>query len=119
MTINSSAKSNNLPSVLGAVVTKNCTGNSDPHRTISRDVSSTSGPSQLRLPLEHQEQRYDCPSGIEPITVRLPDAIRMTGLGRSKIYELIASGDIETIKIGRCTLIPVESLHRLIENARR
>ena len=52
------------------------------------------------------------------ITVRIPDAIRMTGLGRSKIYELIASGDIETVKVGRCTLIPVDSLRQLIENAR-
>jgi len=56
---------------------------------------------------------------LRPITVRIPDAIRMTGLGRSKLYELISSGDIETVKIGRCTLIPVESLYRLIDNARR
>lgn len=75
--------------------------------------------SQLRLPLEHCEQQFCRQSEINPITVRLPDAIRMTGLGRSKIYELIASGDIETIKIGRCTLFPVESLHKLIDNARR
>ncbi len=56
---------------------------------------------------------------LRPITVRIPDALRMTGLGRSKLYELISSGDIEAVKIGRCTLIPVESLHQLINNARR
>ncbi len=60
-----------------------------------------------------------CEIPLRPITVRIPDAIRMTGLGRSKLYELISSGDIETVKIGRCTLIPVESLYRLIDNARR
>lgn len=38
---------------------------------------------------------------IEPIGVRVPDASRMTGLGRSTIYELIASGDIEAAKVGR------------------
>ena len=62
-----------------------------------------------------QDQNTQCD---DRITVRIPDAIRMTGLGRSKIYELIASGDIETVKAGRCTLIPVNSLRQLIENAR-
>lgn len=45
---------------------------------------------------------------IEPIGVRVPDASRMTGLGRSTIYELIASGDIEAAKVGRATVIMVE-----------
>lgn len=89
------------------------------HRASKSDKQSDLKPSQLPLPLEHEDQKGDRPKSIEPITVRLPDVIRMTGLGRSKIYELIASGDIETIKIGRCTLFPVESLHQLIENARR
>lgn len=37
---------------------------------------------------------------FQPLTVRVSAAIRITGLGRSKIYELIAAGDIETVKIG-------------------
>ncbi|NCP44769.1 MAG: helix-turn-helix domain-containing protein [Sphingomonadales bacterium] len=53
------------------------------------------------------------------ITVRIPEAIRLTGLGRSKIYELIASGDIEVVKVGRCTLVKVNSLYRLINQAQR
>lgn len=45
--------------------------------------------------------------------------MRLTGIGRSKLYELIALGDVETAKIGTCTLITVASLRRLIEKARR
>ena len=45
-----------------------------------------------------------------PITVRIKDACRMTGIGRSKLYLLIAEGAIETIKVGSITLIPVASL---------
>lgn len=45
-----------------------------------------------------------------PITVRIPEACRLTGIGRSKLYELIAAGEIETIKIGTITLVPVASL---------
>lgn len=55
----------------------------------------------------------------EPLTVRIPAAIRMTGIGRSKLYELIQSGDIEIVKIGTSTLIPVESLRQLIDRNRR
>lgn len=58
-------------------------------------------------------------SHSEPLTVRIPAAIRMTGIGRSKLYELIQSGDIEIVKIGSATLIPVESLRQLINRYRR
>jgi excisionase family DNA binding protein len=59
------------------------------------------------------------PQASEPIAVRILEAVRLTGIGRSKLYELIASGDIETVKIGSCTLIPMASLHRLIERAKK
>ena len=42
----------------------------------------------------------------------------MTGIGRSKLYELITSGDLETIKIGRCTLVTIDALKALLANAR-
>ncbi|MCJ8159332.1 helix-turn-helix domain-containing protein [Sphingomonas sp. LaA6.9] len=32
-----------------------------------------------------------------PITVRIREACRITGIGRSKLYELIAAGEIEII----------------------
>lgn len=51
---------------------------------------------------------------IEPISVRIPDASQMTGLGRSKIYELIASGEIEAAKIGSATVIMVESIRSFL-----
>jgi excisionase family DNA binding protein len=48
------------------------------------------------------------------MTVRVKDACRMTGIGRSKFYELIASGDIPTIKVGSITLISVAALERFL-----
>lgn len=63
--------------------------------------------------------RDTLPLPLEPLTVRIPEAMRLTGIGRSKLYELIASGDVETAKIGTCTLITVASLRQLIEKARR
>lgn len=47
---------------------------------------------------------------MEPISIRISDAVRITGLSKSKIYLLIASGDIEAAKVGRATVIFVDSL---------
>lgn len=55
------------------------------------------------------------PLPFEPITVRIPIALRMTGIGRSKLYELIKAGEVETVKIDTATLVKVASLHRLVE----
>lgn len=53
---------------------------------------------------------------LEPLTVRIPVAVRLTGIGRSKLYELIKSGDVETVKVGTATLVKVASLRRLAEH---
>ena len=55
---------------------------------------------------------------VEPICVRVNDAARMIGVGRTKLYELISSGELETIKIGKATRITTASLHRLVERHR-
>lgn len=51
---------------------------------------------------------------LEPISVKLPEAVRLTGLSRSRIYELMKSGDIEFAKVGSSTLILVESLRAFV-----
>ena len=51
---------------------------------------------------------------IEPLTVRISTAVRITGLSRSRIYELIQSGDLDTVKVGRATLVQFESLKALV-----
>ncbi|MEG3146749.1 helix-turn-helix domain-containing protein [Sphingomonas sp. RT2P30] len=55
---------------------------------------------------------------VEPIAVRIPEACRMIGIGRSKLYELITSGDIETIKIGASRLVLVASLTKFVDEKR-
>jgi len=57
-------------------------------------------------------------SQLRPLTVRVRVAAAMLGIGRSKLYELIAEGEVETLKIGNATLIPVDCLHQLIEKRR-
>lgn len=52
---------------------------------------------------------------IEPISVRIAVAVKLTGIPRSTLYELIGAGQIETVKIGQSTFIPYRCLKRLIE----
>ena len=63
---------------------------------------------------EHQCRATDCGAPL-PLTVRVREACRLTGIGRSKLYELIAGGDIDIIKVGNITLIPMGSLQRFLD----
>ncbi|MCT8002413.1 helix-turn-helix domain-containing protein [Sphingomonas sanguinis] len=48
-----------------------------------------------------------------PLTVTVKVALAMIGIGRTRFYELVAAGQITTVKIGRRRLVHVESLQRL------
>jgi len=50
-----------------------------------------------------------------PFAVRIPVAARMLGLGRTKIYELLDTGELASVKVGRARLIVVSSLRHFIE----
>lgn len=53
--------------------------------------------------------------GTAAISVRVPDAVRITGLSRSRIYELMRDGEIRYAKDGRSTLIMVDSLKAYVD----
>lgn len=44
----------------------------------------------------------------------IAEACHAVGIGRSKIYELIGQGRLETRKIGSRTIIPADSLRKLV-----
>jgi excisionase family DNA binding protein len=51
----------------------------------------------------------------ERLAYRPEEAAHVLGLGRAKFYELLATSDIKTVKVGRATLIPRSELLRFIE----
>lgn len=55
--------------------------------------------------------------GMERIAVSIEEARYAIGIGRTKIYELIKEGRLKTFKLGRRTLIKVESIRSLIADA--
>lgn len=58
------------------------------------------------------------PLSIEPISMRIPDACRFTGISRTTLYLLISRGEIEVVKMGAGTLVLTESLRAFIEKRR-
>lgn len=63
--------------------------------------------------MRHTQMRLG--GGLPPLSVRISDACRMTGIGRSKLYELIKDGVVEVIKVGAITLVPMSSIQALLE----
>jgi hypothetical protein len=52
---------------------------------------------------------------IEPVALRIPDAVRFTGISRAQLYKFLKAGDIEYVKVGASTLVLTESLRRFVE----
>jgi hypothetical protein len=51
----------------------------------------------------------------EPIAYSVADACRVSSWGKTRLYEFIAEGRLETRKVGRKRLILARSLRALIE----
>lgn len=47
---------------------------------------------------------------------RVPEAMDVLGIGRSKTYELVSTGALELVKIGTRALITAESLERYVDS---
>ena len=55
------------------------------------------------------------PTEYHKLAYSIAEAASATSIGRSKLYELIAEGRLETRKIGKRTVIPAASLVKLLE----
>jgi excisionase family DNA binding protein len=52
---------------------------------------------------------------MEPIAASINDTAKALSLGRTSIYALIREGKLETLKLGRRTLVRVDSIRRLLD----
>ena len=53
---------------------------------------------------------------VQKLTCTINEACEMTGLGRTKLYELIGDGHLATTTVGRRRLVVVRSLLSLLES---
>lgn len=59
----------------------------------------------------------------ERLAYRITEFAEALGVSRSKGYEIVASGEVPSIKVGGCRRVPVESArayiaHQLAENGK-
>jgi len=52
---------------------------------------------------------------LEKLLLTATEAAEAIGVGRTRIYELLASGQIPSVKIGRSVRVPTEALRRWIK----
>ncbi len=53
-----------------------------------------------------------------PVLLTPTEAARALGIGRSKLYELLQSGVLESVHIGACRRIPTEAVLTLVARLR-
>jgi excisionase family DNA binding protein len=51
---------------------------------------------------------------MEPLALSISDTAKALSLGRTSIYAMIADGRLDALKLGRRTLIRMESVRRLV-----
>ncbi len=62
-------------------------------------------PGLRRRPMGATNTEVDVQNGVEPQWLTVKDLMALTGLGRTKCYELVASGELEAIKAGRAVRV--------------
>lgn len=47
---------------------------------------------------------------MEPLLLRADEVARALGLGRSKTYQMMASGELPVVRVGRSIRVPADAL---------
>lgn len=53
---------------------------------------------------------------VTPLAYTIKDAVKITGMSRSRLYEELKAGNLVAKKMGRRTLIPHESIEAWLNN---
>ena len=53
---------------------------------------------------------------MEKLLLKPCEVTQILGIGRSSFYELVAQGELPSIRIGRCIRVPSESLEKWIQD---
>ena len=56
---------------------------------------------------------------MEKLLLTEEEARKALGLGRTKLYELLMAGEIESVKIGKCRRIRADALQTWLERMRQ
>jgi excisionase family DNA binding protein len=51
---------------------------------------------------------------MDKLLVRPDEAAALLGIGRSKVYAMLAAGELPAVRVGRLTRVPVTELRRWV-----
>ena len=52
------------------------------------------------------------PAIIEPVLLKVEEAADLIKVGRTKMYALVAAGDVPSVRLGRAVRVPLNALRR-------
>ena len=62
--------------------------------------------------------RHRHSAGPAPLLLTVVEAARLLGVGRSTAYELLGSGELESVHIGRSRRVPLAAVENYVESLR-
>ena len=51
---------------------------------------------------------------METVLLKIPDVMARLAVGQSKVYELMSSGELRSVKVGRARRVPSDDLERFM-----
>jgi excisionase family DNA binding protein len=64
--------------------------------------------------METVQETVDSRSQIDERLLRAPEVAQILGLGRSKVYDMMQSGELPVVHIGRAIRVPMQALQAWI-----
>jgi excisionase family DNA binding protein len=80
-------------------------------------MSSEGGGTRTGVVVQAPE-RYVPDRAVSKLLLTPEEAAEALSIGRSKLYELLANGSLESVAIGACRRIPNTALHDFVERLR-
>ena len=69
-------------------------------------------------PVTSVRASHESPIRTRALLLTVREVAERLGCGRTFVYELISSGELETVKLGRLRRVPVAALDALVERLR-
>ena len=58
-------------------------------------------------------------NAVDKLLLRPQEAAELLGVGRSKVYALLAAGEIPSVRVGKSVRVPAAALRRWVEERGR
>jgi excisionase family DNA binding protein len=68
----------------------------------------------MRATLSRPNKAPFVETALPPEVVDIPTACQFLGLGRSKVYRMIGTGELPTVKLGTRRLVRLETMRRML-----